>query len=302
MSAADSVFLQVFRNAGGGKRIAVLISAFFDESSEANAKTGILAVCGYALDEAGLKRFVPAWRRMLHRYRLPYFHMNQCNAQKGVFSHLSETDCDKCARKAIKLARKYPLHGHACVLNQTEYKEIMQDNGFDCDPYSFLVWSTFIHVNRWVGFNRSDHKVSLFFEAGYETQKRAGDLLKASLKDKRAGTLNRVVHAGFVKKEESEPAQAGDLVAWHVRRGYEHINKQKGFRPDTLALIEDRSIKTIHFNADRLRKIRADFEAKTGTLKRASQLIFSDSGAPKVGPLIGCGTRSRRGIAETERG
>jgi hypothetical protein len=257
----------------------VLINAHFDESSEGDTKNGLLAVCGYALDDAGIKRLIPAWKRMLDKYDLPFFRMSDCNSGKGVFSHLDPADCDKCARKAIKLARKYTLHGHAYVLDQTEYRQILEDNGFDCDPYSFLVWSSFLHVNKWVLNNRPNHKIALFFEAGYKTQKRAKDLMAASLNDK----FNLVSRTDFVKKEDSEPTQAGDLVAWHIRRGYEHMRTKKSFKKDTLALIENKSIKTIHFNAEGLRKIRGDFEKKAGSLANATELIFSKVGAGVVG-------------------
>ncbi len=35
--ASDSIFLQIFNSIGSGKRVAVQISAFFDESTEGDA-------------------------------------------------------------------------------------------------------------------------------------------------------------------------------------------------------------------------------------------------------------------------
>jgi hypothetical protein len=283
MRPYDSIFARIFQGVGGGKRIAVLISAYFDESSEADSKSGILAVCGYALDETGVRQLSRSWQRMLSKYGLPYFHMTECNSNTGIFEQLNANDCDRCARKAIKLARKYPLHGHAYSLDQSQYREILQNRGFDCDPYTFLVWTAFIHVYKWVHKNKPDYKISLYFEKGYETESRANELLKAALHDPFVGGIpNRVTSFSFVKKEDSEPTQAGDLVAWHVRRGFQHERQKRGFRKDTLALIEDRHIFTVEFNAERLEGIRDDFVQKAGSLENAARLLFSPSGAAVV--------------------
>lgn len=210
---------------------------------------------------------------MLARYGLPYFHMSECNANEGIFEHLTEKECDACAREAIRIARNYPTHGHAMIVDQSAYRMILEEEGFDCDPYSFLAWGQFIHVNRWVHQNRPDEKITLSFESGYSTQKRAGELLQAALGDYWGGK-NHVLHCDFIKKEDSEPAQAGDLLAWHVRKGFENERKGKPIRRDTLALIEDRRALTIDFTSDRLRKIREDFVRATGSLREASRQLF----------------------------
>jgi hypothetical protein len=268
---APSIFEQVFRGSGGGKRIALLISAYFDESAEGDSQNGLLAICGYALDDRGVRGLSRAWDKMLNVYGIPYFHMNECNTCTGIFDHLTDRSCDLCARRAIKLARKYPLHGHAFVVDQREYRRILESQGFDCDPYSFLVFTAFIHVNKWIIENRPEFRVSLYFEKGYRTQKRANDLLDA-VSDWR---MNKVVNYGFVDKDDCGPSQAGDLVAWHVRKGYENIRKGKPVRRDTEALLQDRIVSTIDFHPTRLESLRDHFIKKAGSLENAAKLIFS---------------------------
>jgi hypothetical protein len=282
VTANSPIFPQIFRGAGGGKRIAVIISAYFDESSEQRSKDGIFAVCGYALDDTGVRRLSRAWARMNAKYGVPYFRMSECNYGSDKFEHLGPDERDLCARRAIALAHKFPLVGYAYVLDQPEYKRILQDGGFDCDPYSFLVWTAFIHVNKWVQKNKPDHIVNLYFENGHESEPRARELLSAVKNDKFQGLPNRVGLTGFVKKEVSEPAQAGDLLAWQVRRGYEHIKHNKKLRKDTLALIEGKSIKTIEFTPKILESLRDQFIEISGSLERASRNLFSEIGAAAV--------------------
>lgn len=213
---------------------------------------------------------------MLNFFRLPYFHMNECNMGKGEFTHLGEDECDQCAREAIRIARKYTLHGHSFVLDQTEYREVLQDEGFDCDPYTFMVWSAYTHVNRWVHENRQNERITLFFENGYKTQPRANELLRL-LADDEWGGKNHLEHYEFVDKAHSEPSQAADLIAWHVRRGYENLRAGKAVRPDTRALIDGKTILTIEWTREVLLGIRRKFCETSGNLERAAKTLFSTS-------------------------
>ena len=253
--------------------MAILINAYFDESSEGNSQNGLLSVSGYALDLAGVDALIPKWRGMLSSYHLPYFHMAECNVCCGIYNHLSDEECDNCAREAIALARSCPLHGYSFVVDQSEYREILEDCGFNCDPYSFLLWTGFCHVNKWVNANAPDKSISLFFESGYRTQKRANELLQVVTQDHWRGK-NRVVRYSFVKKEQSEPTQAADLVAWHVRKGYENKKNGNPIRKDTLALLQDRRIYTIEYTSELLCQLRADFVERTGSLELAAKSLF----------------------------
>lgn len=275
MTVANSPFRQILRGMGGETGVAVLISAYFDESAENDSQNGLLAVSGYVLDLDGVNGLIPEWQALLGKYRLPHFHMVECNVCKGVFCHLSDSECDLCAREAIRIARAYPLHGHAVVLDQGVYRQILQNEGFGCDPYTFMVWTNFIHVNKWVHHNRPTADISLFFEQGYRTQSRANELLQAISADKIGGKENRVIGHAFVAKEKSEPTQAADLIAWHIRKGYENKRNDKPVRGDTRALFDDRKILTIEYTAAKLAEIRDDFKAKAGSLKAATELLFS---------------------------
>ncbi len=259
----------------------MLISAFFDESTDGSANNGLLAVCGYALDKNGLEKFIPDWQAMNALYRIPYFHMAECNSNCGVFAHLSSEECDLCAREAIRLARTYPLHGHCYVLDQTEYREILQNDGFDCDPYTFMVWSAFVHVNNWVGKNKPDHQIALFFENGYKTEKRSREFLGVTSKDGWRGK-NKVVSHAFVKKECSEPAQAGDLIAWQVRKSYQNIREGKPIRADSKALFKDRENWTINWTPELLKSIRVDFIKLCDNLENASKRLFDPANLPAL--------------------
>jgi hypothetical protein len=211
---------------------------------------------------------------MLREYELPYFHMSECNAHKGIFQHLDKESCDQCARKAIELARAHPLHGHVVIIDQSDYRKILQENGFSCDPYTFLSWTVFVHVNKWVHENRPDEKISLFFEAGYKAQSKTNELLQLLTNDDWGGK-NRVVRNTFVGKEDSGPCQAADLISWQVRSLYQNDREGRPPRRDTIALLEDKKNLTIYYTAERLEAIRGEFQRLSGSLENATRSMYS---------------------------
>jgi hypothetical protein len=263
---------------------AAMIRAYFDESAEEKVGQGFLAVAGYVLTGRGLRGLEAKWKLMLRTYGLPYFHMTECNVDMpqppNVFAHLTKSERIQAATEAIAIARAFPLHGAAYVVRQEEYKEIFEDAGFACDPYSFLLWTSLIHVSKWRDQKMPQQPLSLFFEQGYKTQSRADELLQYVTKDRafRRGTGPGIVRHSFFDKDCSYPGQAADLLAWHVRKGLSNQAAGKPLRKDALALIEGKSIKTINYERTLLVDIRGDFLRRSGTLERAARILFNPDG------------------------
>ena len=276
MSDSGSQVREVFLGIAGGKGLAVLIRAYFDESAEAKMGHGFLAVAGYVFNGAGLNGLEKKWKLLLRNYKLPFFHMAECNEDKpkpnNVYFHLTKQERIDAATQAIKIVREHQLHGVCYILKQEDYKEILEDDGFDCDAYSFLLWTALLHVDKWRKKYRPKQPLSLFFEQGYNTQSRANELLQYSTQAKNGPKINS--HT-FFQKDASYHGQAADLLAWHVRKYYYNFSVGKPARKDMLALIKDRSTKTIYYDRACLQSIKRDFCKVSGDLKTASKTLFS---------------------------
>jgi hypothetical protein len=282
MSSTGTALREVFEGIAGAKGLAVLIRAYFDESAEQKVGHGVLTVAGYVFEDEGLRGLEDEWAKLLETYRLPYFHMTECNANdplppENIFCHLTKPERIQAARDAIAIARRHPLHGAAYVVWQEEYREILENCGFSCDAYSFLLWSALLQVSKWCVANRPGQSLSLFFEQGYKTQSRANELLQFVIQDKvvwRNKGRPPVISHSFFDKDASYPGQAADLLAWHVRKGNANVSAGKPVRKDSTALFEDRSIKTVHYHREQLIEIKDHFVLKSGTLERAAQILF----------------------------
>ena len=261
----------------------MLIRAYFDESAEGTAGRGFLTVAGYVLSGTKLQNLERDWKRMLAQYQLPYFHMSECNASdplksENVFSHLSAQKRIDCAKKAIEIARSQTLHGAAYILREEDYQEILEGPGFNCDSYSFLLWTALIHIGKWRDQKKPNADLSLSFEQGYRTQSRADELLKIVSQDPRFKQDMRVTGHDFFKKEDSCPGQAADLLAWHVRKIRANQAEEKPIRKDSLALVEGVSVRTISYDRTRLMMMRDDFVRHSGSLARAARILFNPNG------------------------
>ena len=259
-----------------------MISAYFDESAEEKVGHGVLTVAGYVFEDAGLTGLEREWRELLRTYKLPYFHMAECNVDDpqppNVFAHLTKDERIEAAKVAIAIAREHPLVGAAYVVKQEEYREILEDGGFVCDAYSFLLWSALLQVAKWCTQNRPQQSLSLFFEQGYKSQSRANELLRFAIQDKAAWRSKGrppIISHSFFDKDCSYPGQAADLLAWHVRKGNASAFAGRPIRKDTIALFEDRVIKTVHYPRSQLIEIRDHFIEKSGTLERAAHILFT---------------------------
>lgn len=277
-SASASVLRQVFESVGSNERLAVLIRAYFDESDDGVHGRGLLVVAGYVFLPSQMRKLEPLWRKMLVKYDIPYFHMSECNACDGIFAKSSDEECDLCARDAIKIARECTSHGVAYVMWQDEYREIFEDAGFDCDAYSFLLWTALIHVSKWRDANRPKSGLSLLFEDGYKTKSRANELLQIMSQDPRYKQDMRVTSHSFFNKDCSYHGQAADLLAWQVRKANSNQLAGKPIRKDTIALIEGRSTKTIFYDRAQLISIRDKFVAHSGSMASASRILFNPDG------------------------
>ncbi|MCC0033960.1 MAG: DUF3800 domain-containing protein [Hoeflea sp.] len=267
----------------GEKGLAIVIFAYFDESAEQTVGQGVLTVAGYVFEEEGLRGLENAWADLLRKYRLPYFHMTECNVDDplppdNVFCGLTKPQRIQAAKDAIAIARKYPLHGAAYVVWQEEYREILEDEGFACDAYSFLLWSALLQVSKWCVANHPTQSLSLFFEQGYKSQSRADGLLQFVIQDdivwRKKGRPSAIGHS-FFDKDTSYPGQAADLLAWHVRKANANLSVGKPVRKDSSALFDGRIIKTVHYPRERLLDIRDHFVQKSGSLERAAQILFT---------------------------
>lgn len=274
--------METHEGIASGRDLTVLIRAYFDESAEEKVGKGYLTVAGYVFDDEGFRGLQDKWKGMLDVYELPYFHMTECNVDDpqppNVFAHLSKPKRIEAATDAIAIAREYPLHGAGYVVRQEDYQEVLMDGGFDCDAYSFLLWTALLQVAKWCVANKPNQPLALFFEQGYKSRSRADELLQYVIQDqavwRNKGRPPAISHE-FFDKDASYSGQAADLLAWHVRKGNANAFAGRPIRKDTLALIEDRKVWTVHYTRERLAEIKNHFIEKSGSLARASQILFT---------------------------
>ena len=61
MDSSGTALCEVFEGIAGGRGLAILISAYFDESAEQKVGHGVLTVAGYVFEGDGLRGLEDEW-------------------------------------------------------------------------------------------------------------------------------------------------------------------------------------------------------------------------------------------------
>jgi hypothetical protein len=263
----DSFFVGGF--APSDDEIAVLIESYFDESFDKN----ILCVAGYIFTRPKGRLLDEEWRRMLVRYKLPYFRMSACNHGSFPFDRLTKQERIAVQTEAIRLIGKYAVLGSTVTIDQDAFYKIVTRRGFIRTPYEFCVWTILSSVLVWMQHHPAVIGARYFFESGHDDEHQAHTLMKTIFRAPDLRTAYKYKGHGFVDKQSTRPIQCADILAWQWFKDF--IRRHNGIskrRADCEALLSGTPHYVQHTNEQILR----------GFLKRMDEM----AGGPGKGNEI----------------
>src|SRR5438552_14542233 len=96
------------------KRVMIMLKAYLDESGAHYGKGGskFFTISGYIAPEAEWNKFDAAWKAMLDKYRVPYFHATDIEGKgSGKFRRLTQSARDGLKTDAVNISTKSGLIG-----------------------------------------------------------------------------------------------------------------------------------------------------------------------------------------------
>ena len=147
-----------------GGYVLAMAQAFFDESGTGD-DSPFLCVAGYIFTEENAIAIERPWGEMLKKYRLPYFHMTECNQHSGIYGHLTEAECIAAATEAIELTKLYAERGVAISIEKTFFDSLPPQDLWG-HPYSLLCNNVMFGVVKWAKESGFDGDMSYFYESG----------------------------------------------------------------------------------------------------------------------------------------
>ncbi len=211
------------------------MAAYFD----ASAAGEFLGVGGYIFRKKHIRPFEKEWNAMRRKFALDYFHMTDCNSQKGPFNHLVKSDCDAAARMAIASIKKYAAQGFSASTKPEVFRAVPGAEDLLHNPFSACVSAVLAQCGAWAEQNDPDARIFYVFEAGDDHQADANKILQSIADNpKRKARYHYEAHA-FLTKRGSLPTQAADILAWHVSKQWDR--EQRGIarlRGDFSELVE----------------------------------------------------------------
>jgi len=215
----------------------MLYAAYIDESY--TDEFPVFAVGGYLVREDKARDMDAEWRATLAKYRVPYFHMADVNACKGIFEQLGDEGCDQLAREMIGLIKKYISVGWVTVGNVQLFGSGMPD--LNDDAYTYCLLQTCVGFLIWLNKNDPDSQVMYFFESGHPTCGSAWEILNTKFRE--AQPKGRIGPIASDAKINQPLLQAADLVTWQVAKFVKgRIRGNPRPRRDYLALVGDRHV------------------------------------------------------------
>ncbi len=214
--------------------------AYFDESGTGE-ESQFLCIGGYIFENDNATNLDTEWQKLLKKYQLPYFHMSECNAHKGVYAHLSKKECDDSAREASELIKTYASHGIAMSLDKSAAHLLPPDRGLYKGQYALICCQVLYAVRDWADMSNFSGEVAYFFESGADGAGQATDAMGKIKEIPRWESTFRLASFSFVDKRYSGAVQAADMLVWHWLKENRRNVEGKKIRPDFRNLL---SVKT----------------------------------------------------------
>lgn len=152
-----------------------------------------------------------AWKRVLAKYRLPYFHMVDCAHGNGVFAELPKAKRDNAARAMFGLIEKYVTWGiaFACPPRRHVKGEELEDS------YAFSLRNCCLMISAIMETEIPGESFSLVFEDGHDS---AADGVRAMQRFQKQNAFPKLSSFSFVKKTDNVLLQAADILAWQLAK------------------------------------------------------------------------------------
>jgi len=148
------------------------IEAYFDESGSHDGSP-VLCVAGYLFDKTRAQALDLAWKGVLDRYSLPFFHMVDCAHGAEPFDKLTKLERVDAEKEIIGLIRENILFGVAIAVDEREYDKLFRPGNPFGTAYSYCCWTCLTAIHNWIGLHTLDAKIAYFFEAGHKHQNEA---------------------------------------------------------------------------------------------------------------------------------
>ena len=204
----------------------MLFNAYLDDSGT-HAASKIISVGGCINEAETLDNFSRAWQERLDKWKLPFFHMTDWAALRGDYKTWSKPVAERRLRELLDLIRDFGIGTFGVAVSRKEFSGVSamypKAKRRCGGAYGYLGQRCLVQLREmWGGYfedlgNGGDTAdVSYYFEdgtAGY------GAIEKAWYRA-RETVLWRDVLITRLRKQDSPPLQAADIVAYELRELY----------------------------------------------------------------------------------
>lgn len=192
---------------------------YFDDSGKVQDRPS-LVVAGFVgtLDQWSL--LARQWNPLLEKYRLGYFHSNECEHGNGEFDKARKSEWkdprlrSECRMEFVAAIVSAGLTGFVAGVVSADYKALNQaDRKRIGTAFSFAAQTLVVEVKNWANRSNVYELFPYLFEAGSHGYGEFAEIFKKAAANEIRRNAYRMQEVGVVGKE-SVGAQSADLLAY----------------------------------------------------------------------------------------
>lgn len=223
-----------------GLKPLVALQAHIDDSA-GNSGERFFVLAGYINSADNWIHFSNAWDNELRRPpSIDYLKMSEAQNLSGQFRRWKDTDRDKKIQRLAHVIRQFKPASISCAVKGVEFDTIIKPvapYGLGM-PYFFCFQGLMISLANLQLENNNAVKVPIDFI--FDEQKGLDEFAKyfyKLIREAQAAPLRRLLSKEPIFRDDKLvlPLQAADLLAWHIRRGYEKPWPNNYIMPDFLS-------------------------------------------------------------------
>lgn len=198
------------------------IRFFIDDSGKDDPPVFVLG--GIAIEGPRLESFESDWRAALATPpSIPFFKMKEANGRRGAFKGISSTERDSKVSQLGEVVRSHAVASLSVIVRHADYRRLFEHQMMRSmdRPYQIMFHMVIVAAFKLCRDLGIGGKADFIFDRQLEHE----DELRASWPVLRQGVvpeISRFLGADPRHADDKDEVglQAGDMVAWHVRRSW----------------------------------------------------------------------------------
>ena len=202
------------------------LTSYLDESGT-HAGSDTIVVAGFLSTPRRWELFELAWRQILNKHGIAFFHMTDFAASREQFEGWDESKRRDCLGGLLEVINHHVIGSVGIVINMSDYHALVSPEAakYAGGPYGFAASSCMMLFSRVMEATGVLGKIAYVFESGAEGHGQVAEAFNNTLSNPSNREYFHLLSIKFEPKQDFVPLQAADILAYEL---YQHLPTHLG--------------------------------------------------------------------------